>query len=130
VSDTLYDRAGGQAWFDDLVERFYEGVEADPVLRPLYPEDLGPGKRHLALFLGQYWGGPGTYSEQRGHPRLRARHLPFTIDSPERDAWVRHMTAAIRTGGLSAEDEAAFLEYIETAATHMINQHPLGLRPS
>ena len=128
--DTLYDRAGGQAWFDDLVERFYEGVETDPVLRPLYPEDLGPGKRHLALFLGQYWGGPGTYSELRGHPRLRARHLPFVIDSPERDAWVRHMTAAVQAGGLSAEDEAAFLEYVDTAATHMINQHPLGLRPS
>jgi hemoglobin len=128
--DTLYDRAGGQAWFDDLVERFYEGVESDPVLRPLYPEDLGPGKRHLALFLGQYWGGPGTYSELRGHPRLRARHLPFPIDSPERDAWVRHMTEAVRAGGLSAEDEAAFLEYVDTAATHMINQHPLGLRPS
>ena len=130
MSDTLYDRAGGQAWFDDLVERFYEGVEADPVLRPIYPEDLGPGKRHLALFLGQYWGGPGTYSEQRGHPRLRARHLPFTIDTPERDAWVHHMTAAIRSGGLSVEDEAAFVEYVDTAATHMINQHPLGLRPS
>ena len=128
--DTLYERAGGQAWFDDLVERFYEGVESDPVLRPIYPEDLGPGKRHLALFLGQYWGGPGTYSEQRGHPRLRARHLPFTIDTPERDAWVTHMTAAIRSGGLDPEDEAAFLEYVDTAATHMINQHPLGLRPS
>jgi hemoglobin len=130
AEDTLYDRAGGQAWFDDLVDRFYEGVESDPVLRPIYPEDLGPGKRHLALFLGQYWGGPGTYSEQRGHPRLRARHLPFTIDTPERDAWVRHMTEAIRSGGLSPEDEAAFLEYVDVAATHMINQHPLGLRPS
>ena len=130
VGDTLYERAGGQAWFDDLVERFYEGVESDPVLRPIYPEDLGPGKRHLALFLGQYWGGPGIYSEQRGPPRLRARHLPFTIDTPERDAWVRHMTEAIRSGGLDTEDEAAFLEYIDVAATHMINQHPLGLRPS
>jgi hemoglobin len=130
AEDTLYDRAGGQAWFDDLVDRFYEGVESDPVLRPIYPEDLGPGKRHLALFLGQYWGGPGTYSEQRGHPRRRARHLPFTIDTPERDAWVRHMTEAIRSGGLSPEDEAAFLEYVDVAATHMINQHPLGLRPS
>jgi hemoglobin len=130
AEDTLYERAGGQGWFDDLVERFYEGVEADPVLRPIYPEDLGPGKRHLALFLGQYWGGPGTYSEQRGHPRLRARHLPFTIDTPERDAWVRHMTEAIRSGGLDLDDEAAFLDYVDVAATHMINQHPLGLRPS
>jgi len=130
AGDTLYERAGGQAWFDDLVERFYEGVEDDPVLRPLYPEDLGPGKRHLALFLAQYWGGPPTFSEERGHPRLRARHLPFTIDTPERDAWVRHMTAAIRTGGLSPDDEAELLAYVENAANHMINQHPLGLRPS
>ncbi len=101
------------------------------VLRPLYPEDLGPGKRGLALFLGQYWGGPPTLTpSERGHPRLRARHLPFAIDTPERDAWVGHMTAAVRAGGLSPEDEAEFLAYVETAATHMINQHPLGLRPS
>ena len=128
--DTLYDRAGGQPWFDALVDRFYEDVEHDPVLRPVYPEDLGPGKRGLAMFLAQYWGGPPRFSEEKGHPRLRARHLPFAIDTPERDAWVRHMTAAIRSGGLDPEDEAAFLEYVENAATHMINQHPLGLRPS
>ncbi len=128
--ETLYDRAGGQPWFDALVDRFYDGVEDDPVLRPHYPEDLGPGKRGLALFLAQYWGGPPTYSEERGHPRLRARHLPFPIDTPERDAWVLHMTAAIRSGGLSPEDEAEVLAYIDIAATHMINQHPLGLRPS
>ena len=128
--DTLFDRAGGQPWFDALVERFYEAVEDDPLLRPIYPEDLGPGKRGLALFLGQYWGGPDAYSAERGHPRLRARHLPFAIDTPERDAWVVLMTAAVRAGGLSAEDEADFLAYVETAATHMINQHPLGLRPS
>ena len=97
-----------------------------PVLRPHYPEDLGPGKRGLALFLGQYWGGPPTYSEERGHPRLRARHLPFPIDTPERDAWVLHMTAAVRPVACSPEDEAEFLAYIDTAATHMINQHPLG----
>ena len=128
--DTLYDRAGGQAFFDALVERFYERVEDDPVLRPMYPEDLEPGKRGLALFLAQYWGGPPTFSEERGHPRLRARHLPFTIDTPQRDAWVRHMSAALREGDLSAEDEATFLAYLENAATHMINQHPLGLRPA
>jgi hemoglobin len=129
VDDTLYGRAGGQPWFDALVERFYEGVEDDPVLRPLYPDDLEPGKRGLALFLAQYWGGPPAYSAERGHPRLRARHLPFPIDTPERDAWVVHMTAAVRAGGLSAEVEAEFLSYVGTASTHMINQHPLGLRP-
>jgi hemoglobin len=129
-SDTLYERAGGQAWFDALVDRFYEGVEDDPVLRPLYPEDLEPGKRGLALFLAQYWGGPPRFNEERGQPMLRARHLPFSIDTPERDAWVGHMSGAVRAGGLSAPDEAAFLEYVELAATHMINQHPLGLRPS
>jgi hemoglobin len=127
--DTLYQRAGGQDWFDALVERFYDRVEADPVLRPLYPEDLGPGKRHLALFLGQYWGGPGTYSELRGHPRLRARHLPFAIGQAERDAWVAHMTAAVREGGLNPDDEAAVLAHVTDAATFLINQDPLSLRP-
>ena len=84
------------------------------------PADLEPGKRGLALFLAQYWGGPATYSAERGHPRLRARHLPFPIDTPERDAWVLHMTAALRAGGLSADDEAEFLAYVDTAATHKV----------
>ena len=129
AGETLYDRVGGQPWFDDLVERFYDGVEPDPVLRPLYPEDLEPGKRHLALFLGQYWGGPTTYSEQRGHPRLRARHLPFPIAERERDAWVLHMTAAVRAGGLDPDTEAELLGYLTDAATFLINQRPLDLRP-
>jgi hemoglobin len=127
---TLYDRVGGQPWFDALVERFYQGVESDPVLRPIYPDDLGPGKRHLGLFLGQYWGGPEAYNELRGAQMLRARHLPFPIGSEVRDAWVGHMTAAIRAGGLSEADEAAFLDYVDKTATHMINQDPLSLRPS
>ena len=127
--DTLYERAGGQPFFDALVERFYEGVEADPVLRPMYPEDLTPGKRHLALFLAQYWGGPTTYSDERGHPALRARHLEFPIDTAERDAWVAHMVAAIRAGGLSAGDEQQFVTYAEEAATFLINMKPLGFRP-
>jgi hemoglobin len=120
---TLFERAGGQTWFDALVERFYEGVEQDPVLRPLYPDDLEPGKRHLALFLAQYWGGPGTYSEERGHPRLRMRHAPFAIGSAERDAWVRHMTAAVQAGGLSPEDEARVLAHA-TDAAHFLQNHP------
>lgn len=126
---TLYERVGGQPWFDALVERFYEGVEGDPVLRPLYPEDLGPGKHHLALFLGQYWGGPAAYQDLRGHPMLRARHLPFPIDAAARDAWLAHMVAAVRAGGLDGEDEAALLDYFERAAAHLVNQDPLTLRP-
>lgn len=126
---TLYQRVGGQAWFDALVERFYEGVADDPVLRPMYPEDLEPGKRHLALFLGQYWGGPATYSEERGHPRLRARHLPFVIGERERDAWVRHMTAAVEAGDADDETKAELLAYVGDAATFVINQRPLDLRP-
>lgn len=127
---SLYERVGGQPWFDALVDRFYEGVEADPVLRPLYPADLGPGKRHLALFLGQYWGGPGTYSKERGHPRLRGRHLPFAIGRPERDAWVRHMTAAVAAGGLDDATGAELLAYLGETATFLENQGPLSLRPS
>ena len=118
----MYERAGGQPWFDALVERFYEGVEADPVLRPLYPEDLEPGKRHLALFLAQYWGGPTTYDEERGHPRLRMRHLPFVIGEPERAAWVLHMTAAVRAGGLAPEDEGRVLGHVQDAAAFLVNQ--------
>ncbi len=74
--DTLFDRVGGEQFFVDLVGRFYLGVAGDPLLRPLYPDDLSESSQHLALFLMQYWGGPGTYSEQRGHPRLRMRHAP------------------------------------------------------
>lgn len=129
AGEPLYDRVGGQPWFDALVDRFYEGVETDPVLRPLYPEDLEPGKRHLALFLGQYWGGPTTYSEERGHPMLRARHLPFPIAGRERDAWVAHMTAAVRAVDLDEATEAELLTYLADAATFLINQRPLDLRP-
>lgn len=127
----LYDRVGGQPWFDALVDRFYEGVEVDPVLRPLYPDDLEPGKHHLALFLAQYWGGPHTYSELRGHPALRARHLPFAIGAAERDAWVRHMTDAVETADADADTKAELLTYVGDAATFLINQGqgPLALRP-
>ncbi len=130
MDEPLYERVGGQPWFDALVERFYVGVESDPVLRPLYPDDLGPGKRHLALFLAQYWGGPGTYSELRGHPRLRARHLPFAIGDAERDAWVAHMTAAVEAAEADDATKDEFLAYVADAATFLINQGPLNLRPS
>lgn len=91
----VHDAVGGEAFFADLVDRFYEGVVDDPLLRPMYPEDLTDSRRHLALFLQQYWGGPGTYSEERGHPRLRMRHAPFVVDEAARDAWLRHMQAAL-----------------------------------
>jgi hemoglobin len=118
---TLYELVGGDEWFVDLVGRFYDGVEADPVLRPLYPEDLTDARAHLVGFLVQYWGGPGTYSEQRGHPRLRMRHAPFPIGPAERDAWAAHMAAAVRAGGLPPEVEAQVLAYFDSAASHLIN---------
>lgn len=117
----MYERAGGDAFFAALVDHFYEGVAGDPVLRPLYPEDLAAPKDHLRLFLIQYWGGPRTYSDERGHPRLRMRHAPFAIGLAERDAWLAHMDAAVRAGGLSADDEAEMLDYFRSAATQLIN---------
>ncbi len=120
---TLYDLVGGDAWFVDLVDRFYGGVADDPVLRPLYPEDLTASRAHMAGFLVQYWGGPGTYSEQRGHPRLRMRHNPFVIGPTERDAWMAHMTDAVRAAALDPEVEQQVLDYFEMASAHLIN-HP------
>ncbi len=118
---TMYERVGGEAFFVTLVDRFYEGVVADPVLRPLYPDDLAESRAHLALFLAQYWGGPPAYNELRGHPRLRMRHAPFVIGTLERDAWLRHMTGAVRAAGLAPDDEAELLAYFEMAATQLMN---------
>jgi hemoglobin len=121
--ETLYGRVGGQPFFDALVDRFYAGVDADPILRPLYPADLTDPKTHLSLFLAQYWGGPPTYSEQRGHPRLRMRHAPFVIGLAQRDAWMRHMTDAVAAAGLDPDDQSALLDYFEMAARSLINAH-------
>ena len=123
----MYERVGGEAFFTSLVDRFYEGVASDPVLRPLYPEDLQAPKEHLRLFLVQYWGGPRTYEERRGHPRLRMRHAPFAIGLAERDAWLRLMLAALSDAGIGEEDEAQMAEYFRAAATQLINQ--AGRRP-
>jgi hemoglobin len=120
--DTLYERVGGEPFFTALVDRFYDGVEHDDVLRPLYPDDLGPPRHHLGLFLAQYWGGPRTYSEVRGEPRLRMRHFPFAIGSAEREAWLRHMRAAVDASPASAADAATLVAYFETAATSLVNQ--------
>jgi len=118
----MHGRVGGDDWFVALVDRFYAAVATDADLRPMYPDELTESKAHLTGFLIQYWGGPTTYSEQRGHPRLRMRHAPFVIGPVERDAWYDAMAAAVRSGGLSADDEAAFLTYFDMAASAMINQ--------
>jgi len=120
---TVYELVGGRPFFDALVDRFYERVERDPVLRPMYPDDLEPGKAHLAGFLSQYWGG-GTvhYSDARGHPRLRMRHAPFVIGAAERDAWISAMCAALDDAGLAPALDAPIREYLVGAADFMINQ--------
>jgi hemoglobin len=119
---TVFEQVGGQPYFDDLARRFYERVALDPVLRPLYPDDLAPGERHLALFLGQYWGGPTTYSDQRGHPRLRMRHAPFAIGGQQRDAWYGAMAAAVADTGVDPEVEQQLLDYFAMAAEHLVNE--------
>jgi hemoglobin len=120
---TLYDRAGGTPFFEALVGRFYDGVETDPDLRPVYPESELTGARHrLTLFLIQYWGGPTTYNDERGHPRLRMRHAPFAIGPAERDRWLVHMRAALADLA-PPEDVAAELErYFSMAAEAMRNR--------
>jgi hemoglobin len=122
VSANFYERVGGEQTFRTLVERFYAGVAADPLLRPLYPEeDLGPATERLTLFLIQYWGGPNTYSQTRGHPRLRMRHVPFTIGSAERDAWLRHMAEALESLELEPELAAELWQYLTMAAASLRN---------
>lgn len=123
LHDTLYELAGGEETFRTLVRRFYAGVAEDPVLRAIYPEeDLSGATERLTLFLIQYWGGPQTYSETRGHPRLRLRHQPFAIGQTEREAWLRHMTAAVDSLDLAPAVRKALLDYFETASTAMINR--------
>lgn len=122
MAETIYDKVGGKQFFVELVERFYGGVAKDEALRPMYPSDLVPAKAHLAGFLSQYWGGPPQYSIERGHPRLRLRHVPFKIGMAQRDAWVKHMTAALNKSDAPAEIKAEMLEYFESTATFLINQ--------
>lgn len=120
---TMYERVGGERFFEELTANFYGRVAADPLLRPLYPEDLETSRRHLSLFLAQYWGGPRRYDAERGNPRLRARHLPFRIGTAEKDAWLEHMGAAVSDAHLAPLDQAQMMGYFEAAATHMVNQH-------
>jgi hemoglobin len=124
-SPTLYERVGGTGYFEALVDRFYEGVASDPVLRPLYPpdSDLSDERRWLALFLVQYWGGPGTYSSLRGHPRLRMRHMGFGVGPVERDAWLAHMLGAVASVPGAGEAERVELEnYFRSAADFLMNR--------
>ena len=119
---SFYDAVGGEPTFRRLVDRFYAGVATDPLLRPMYPEeDLGPAAERLTLFLMQYWGGPGTYSSTRGHPRLRMRHAPFVVDAAARDAWLRHMREAVDSLGLPEPQRGALWDYLERAAYFMVN---------
>jgi hemoglobin len=120
---SLYERAGGTPFFEALIARFYEGVATDPVLRPVYPDaDLAPAQRRLTLFLIQYWGGPTTYDDERGHPRLRMRHAPFTIGLAERDRWLLHMRAAIAHLAPPPDVADELERYVSMAAEAMRNR--------
>ena len=134
---SMYEAVGGEPAFRQLVHRFYQEVAADPVLRPVYPaQDLGPAEEHLRLFLIQYWGGPATYNELRGHPRLRMRHRHFAIGEAERDAWLRHMRTALDELALTEDQDAQLWDYLVMAAHSLVNQLPaagsadLGLSPA
>ncbi|WP_295033847.1 globin [uncultured Microbacterium sp.] len=128
---SFYDEIGGHATFQRLVEVFYREVALDPVLKPMYPEeDLGPAADRLRMFLEQYWGGPTTYGEQRGHPRLRMRHMPFHLDPDARDRWLRCMRAAVDDARLPPIQEATLWDYLERAAHAMVNTfEPSGIGP-
>ncbi|WP_327090449.1 globin [Nonomuraea sp. NBC_01738] len=119
---SFYDAVGGEETFRRLVHRFYEGVKEDPLLKPMYPEeDLTGAEDRLRGFLIQYWGGPGTYSQERGHPRLRMRHQPFVIDEEARDAWLKHMGDAVKSLELPEEHESRLWGYLVYAAQSMVN---------
>lgn len=119
---SFYEQVGGRAVFGKLVAEFYRGVADDPVLRPMYPEeDLGPAAERLQLFLEQYWGGPTTYSERRGHPRLRMRHMAFRVNPDARDRWLSHMRRALNTLDLAPLHENTLWDYLERAASALVN---------
>ncbi|MFZ1062527.1 MAG: globin [Acidimicrobiales bacterium] len=123
MDSSLYEQVGGESFFVRLVDFFYVGVENDEVLRPMYPDDLSESKRHLVLFLVQYWGGPSTYMQERGHPRLRMRHAPFHINKRARDAWLLAMNNALDSvrGDLTDEQYDEMKAYFDMAAHQMRN---------
>ena len=124
MTGSITDLAGGPDAFVRLVDAFYVRVEADPVLRPMYPEDLGPGKEHLALFLAQYFGATDLYSSRRGHPRLRMRHAPFPIDPEAAGRWAAHMLEAVAEQGFPPEVREAMEEYVVRATPTLVNRLP------
>ena len=122
TSQTFYEAVGGHDTFVALIKRFYEGVAGDPPLREIYPEDdLGPAEVRFRMFLEQYWGGPTTYSDERGHPRLRMRHMPFEVTPTQRDRWLKHMRDAIDSLDLTAEQDLELWTYMQRAAHSMVN---------
>jgi len=120
---TVYERVGGQQFFDRLAAEFYRGVRGDPVLLALYPQpdDLAPAQRRLAMFLAQYWGGPMTYLEERGHPRLRMRHAAYPIDESMRDRWLSHMNVALDAVSATSDVVGEMRDYFVRAADHLRN---------
>ncbi|WP_225754017.1 globin [Actinotalea sp. Marseille-Q4924] len=129
MPDSFYDLVGGEPTFRRLVARFYELVATDDLLRPMYPEeDLGPAEDRLRTFLEQYWGGPTTYSDQRGHPRLRMRHAPFPVSPAARDRWLQHMRTSLTELQLPPLPHATFWDYLERAAHAMVNTFDEGAR--
>jgi hemoglobin len=122
-ASTLYDAVGGMPFFEALVDHFYDGVAGDPVLAELYPDwpDLAPARHRLTLFLAQYWGGPTTYSDERGHPRLRMRHHPFPVTLHMRDRWLHHMREAVDELDLAPAHELLLWDYLERAAHSLVN---------
>lgn len=121
--DSFYDRVGGRATFEQLVSHFYALVAIDPILKPMYPdEDFHGAAQRLMMFLEQYWGGPSTYQEQRGHPRLRMRHAQFHIDLAARDAWLRCMKFAVDELSIEEADRVILWSYLELAANSLVNQ--------
>jgi hemoglobin len=122
TSETFYDQVGGHETFRRLARQFYAGVAVDPELRALYPRgNLGPAEIRFRMFLEQYWGGPATYSQERGHPRLRMRHAPFKITITQRDRWLKHMMAAVDSLGLSSGDDLILRDYFGQAAQSLVN---------
>ena len=128
--ESFYEIVGGEPTFRRLVDRFYEGVAQDELLRPMYPEeDLEPAKDRLRTFLIQYWGGPREYQERRGHPRLRLRHAPFPVSPAARDAWLRHMREAVDSLELPPLQRDTLWDYLERAAHSMVNTVDGGAAP-
>jgi hemoglobin len=122
VERTLFEAVGGEDFFVKLVDGFYQGIESDEVLSAMYQgHDLVQARRHLALFLQQYWGGPTTYQTERGHPRLRMRHMPFVIDADARDRWLNHMQASLEKLEMPLDARQDLWEYLVAAANSLVN---------